>query len=158
MKFVFEQLAICPPAGKREEALQLLQDIGLCDKFVMDNVTAVGEVFGEVGKNIAELAFNYSSLDQAREFEVLSYMAGPNWMESHDPSVSHFGMHCSAEELEQWRAFFFERNIKIAQEVRTLQHTNPTIKGRRWYTYVIFDTRPILGVDLKFIVRMEEPK
>jgi hypothetical protein len=34
-------------------------------------------------------------------------------------------------------------------------HTNPVISGKRWYNYVIFDTKEILGVDLKFIVRKE---
>jgi hypothetical protein len=37
----------------------------------------------------------------------------------------------------------------------TISHTNPVIAGKRWYTYVIFDTRSILGIDLKFIVRRE---
>ena len=66
-------------------------------------------------------------------------------------------MHCSAEELVQWRAFFAERDIPVAQEVFTESHTNPVIAGQRWYNYVIFDTKDILGVDLKFIVRLAEP-
>jgi hypothetical protein len=37
--------------------------------------------------------------------------------------------------------------------VDTYLHTNPVIKDSRRYTYVIFNTRDILGVDLKFIVR-----
>jgi hypothetical protein len=43
----------------------------------------------------------------------------------------------------------------VAQEVLTQSHTNPVISGKRWYNYVIFDTKDILGVDLKFIVRKE---
>ena len=70
-------------------------------------------------------------------------------------SVSHLGMHCTADELELWQEFFAERGIGIAQEVVTDSHTNPVISGKRLYNYVIFDTKEILGVDLKFIVRLE---
>jgi hypothetical protein len=72
-------------------------------------------------------------------------------------SVSHLGMHCSAEELLKWRQFFADRSIAVAQEVMTQSHSNPAIAGQRWYNYVIFDTKDILGVDLKFIVRRAAP-
>ena len=49
-----------------------------------------------------------------------------------------------------------ERGIKVAQEVFTKSHTNPVIAGKRKYNYVIFDTKEILGVDLKFIVRINQ--
>ena len=42
----------------------------------------------------------------------------------------------------------------MAQEVMTESHTNPVIAGKRTYNYVIFDTKEILGVDVKFIVRI----
>jgi hypothetical protein len=64
-------------------------------------------------------------------------------------------MHCTADELLKWRKFFRDRGIQIAQEVFTDSHSNPAIAGKRSYNYVIFDTRKILGVDLKFIVRIE---
>ena len=70
-------------------------------------------------------------------------------------SVSHLGMHVTSGELEGWRHFFAERGIVVAQEVKTHEHTNPVIAGKRFYTYVIFNTRPILGVDVKFIVRRD---
>ena len=71
-------------------------------------------------------------------------------------SISHLGMHCTADELLNWRDFFDERGIKVAQEVFTKSHTNPVIAGKRKYNYVIFDTKEILGVDLKFIVRINQ--
>ena len=113
-------------------------------------------MFGVAGRNEANLSFNYS-LIQGKEFEVLDYTEGANWMASPDRrwSTSHIGMHVSAEQLVEWRAFFAERDIFVAQEVFTLSHTNPVIDGKRSYNYVIFDTRHILGVDVKFIVRMD---
>ena len=65
-------------------------------------------------------------------------------------------MHCSADDLIEWRVFFQSRGIDVAQEVMTESHTNPVIAGKRSYNYVIFDTKDILGVDLKFIVRINK--
>lgn len=155
MQFRIEQIAICPrdPAA----ALALLTAMGAAE-WAKDHVVANGAVFGEAGRNEADLAFNYN-LFGGKEFEVLNYTEGNNWMlhGERPNSVSHLGMHCSAEELVQWRAFFAERDIPVAQEVFTESHTNPVIAGQRWYNYVIFDTKDILGVDLKFIVRLAEP-
>lgn len=116
------------------------------------------------GMNLANLNFNYDlgkdDDGRALEFEVLDYVAGNDWMSSQCDegarhSVSHLGMHCTEAELDRWKEFFAARRISIAQEVHTRSHTNPHIAGKRWYHYCIFDTRPILGVDLKFIVRRD---
>lgn len=150
MKFVIEQIAICP--RDPEAAKELLKAIGAVN-WAEDHVTAKGQVFNEPSTNEADLSFNYD-IFAGKEFEVLHYTSGGNWMEDVASSVSHLGMHCTAHELMLWRRFFAERNIEVAQEVFTNNHTNPVIAGKRFYNYVIFDTRHILGVDLKFIVRI----
>ena len=156
MKFFIEQVALCPknPAA----AVNLLKQLGL-DNWVHDHVVAGGKVYGDPGKNSADLAFNYESTrpdGKPLELEVLHYTSGPNWMATRPPMVSHLGMHCTTEELEQFRRKFSDMGIKVAQEVLTETHTNPfLLEQKRKYQYVIFDTRDILGVDLKFIVRRE---
>lgn len=150
--FQIEQVALCPAYTK--EALKLLKDMGISE-FVKDRVVAKGFVFGEKAFNKADLNFNYTGLQKARELEVLDYVEGDNWMKFQPSAVSHFGMHCTAEELFEWRKFFAKRGVEVAQEVMTQSHTNPHIKGKRWYNYVIFKTRQILGVDIKFIVRRD---
>lgn len=157
MKFEIEQLAFYPadPAAAKE----LLTAMGHAD-WAEDHVVATGEVFGRHGReNEADLSFNYSALDKARELEVLHYTSGENWMENRTGAtprrVSHIGMHCTEQELDDWKVFFGDRKIKVAQEVFTHSHTNPVIKGKREYHYVIFDTYDILGVDVKFIVRKD---
>lgn len=154
MKFVIEQVAIAPrDAGA---ARQLLADMGAAE-WSEDRVAADGRVFGAPRSNVAELAFNYDLL-AGREFEVLNYVAGDSWLgDNTQGSVSHFGMHCSADELIRWREFFAAREIPVAQEVMTRSHTNPHIAGERWYNYVIFNTKALLGVDVKFIVRLDSP-
>lgn len=152
MKFTIEQVAICPP--RSDKAIALLQALGLVT-WTHDRVEAVGQVHGRPEANVANLAFNYEAggFGAPLEFEVLEYVDGANWMQQRAPSVSHFGMHCTEEELEQWKSKMSELGISIVQEVRTHRHTNPAIAGTRTYHYTIFDTRRVLGVDLKFIVR-----
>lgn len=156
-KFKIEQIALCPTNPTR--ARKLLEDLGLTEWFV-DNVHATGVVRGAIGENHALLQFNYqagngsdAAAGKPLELEVLHYTNGNNWMTKNPNTVSHLGVHCSAEELEQFRAYFYHNGIGIAQEVKTLAHTNAAIKDTRRYQYAIFDTRDILGVDLKFIVR-----
>lgn len=151
MKFKIEQIALCPkdPAAAKE----LLTAMG-AGQWAEDHVIARGEVYGKPGVNEADLAFEYDMFTGS-ELEVLHYTAGRNWMERYPNSMSHLGMHCSAADLVKWREFFAARGIGVAQEVFTESHTNPHIAGKRWYNYVIFDTRDILGVDVKFIVRRE---
>jgi hypothetical protein len=153
LKFKIEQIAICPKVPS--DALELLKDMGAKD-WVKDQVYANGYLHKKdyAVSNIASLQFNYN-LIQCKEFEILHYESGTNWMQ--DPprtnSVSHLGMHCTEAELKKWFKFFEARNIFPIQEVHTHKHTNPEIAGKRSYHYVIFNTKEILGVDLKFIVR-----
>lgn len=151
--FKIEQIAICP--RDPEAAIELLTAMG-AGEWAKDHVVASGYVHGKEGTNEADLAFNYE-LNGAYEFEVLHYTSGPNWMSDlfRHNSVSHLGMHCKAWELAEWREFFAARGINVAQEVFTDSHTNPVIAGKRNYNYVIFDTKEILGVDIKFIVRID---
>lgn len=170
LQFKIEQVALCPMHTKTK-ALELLSAMGL-DQWSLDRVVAAGRVFGEDGRNAADLAFNYQAtrgvepgrsgnppsvdLGAAKplELEVLHYTDGDNWMDTRLPGVSHIGMHVTASELKRWREFFAERRIDVAQEVVTESHTNPAIADSRRYNYVIFDTYGILGVDVKFIVRL----
>ncbi len=156
LNFKIEQIAISPPNPLAAE--ELLAAMGAVE-WVKDKVTASGEVFGRAASNQADLAFNYDMFSPKREFEILYYTEGQNWLmyNNRADSVSHLGMHCSPEELVEWRRFFADRGISIAQQVFTERHTNPVIDGNRWYNYVIFDTKDILGVDLKFIVRLSQP-
>lgn len=171
LAFKIEQIALYPPDPAA--AIELLTAMGLAE-WARDHVCAQGAVFNERQvNNEADLAFNYQAtravvVDELGvvtvnpsvkplELEVLHYTSGFNWMEMYNtkPSVSHLGMHVTFDELGEWRTFFAERSIAVAQDVDTTDHTNPVIAGKRQYTYVIFDTRDILGVDVKFIVRRD---
>lgn len=161
LAFKIEQVALCP--ADPEKAIALLTRMG-AGEWARDHVKASGNVFGMGGTNEADLAFDYEMLKSANELEVLHYTDGPNWMTHSDQepvqytrpgSVSHLGMHVSAPELLRWRKFMADEGFNEAQSVRTFSHTNPVIAGKRSYNYVIYDTRAVLGVDIKFIVRLE---
>lgn len=166
--FKIEQIALSIPDAVA--AQEFLEKIGLTEWF-HDHVVASGAVFGQGNlTNHADLRFNYqagngsdSGAGKPLELEILDYTKGVNWIEENidngDASadqVSHLGMHVTAEELLEWRAFFQNEGVEVAQEVITDTHTNPHIAGQRRYNYVIFDTRAIIGVDLKFIVRLNQ--
>lgn len=155
MKFTIEQIAIVP--RNPVAAIELLDALG-AKEWAMDHVQALGDVFGAGPQfNEADLAFNYQlGRDDGKplEFEVLKYTIGDNWMHGRF-GVSHLGMHCTEAQLAEFHNFFAARDIEVAQEVDTQSHTNPVIAGKRRYKYTIFNTRHILGVDLKLIVRKD---
>lgn len=151
LKFRIEQIALCPKDPQK--AIDLLTRMG-AGEWARDHVKASGKVNHSGGTNEADLAFDYELLKDANELEVLHYTDGPNWMERSPNCVSHLGMHCSAEELLRWRKFMEDEGFQEIQAVRTFSHTNPAISTTRRYNYVIFDTREVLGVDVKFIVRL----
>lgn len=160
LQFKIEQIALCP--ANPEMAQEMLRDLGMTDWF-KDYVRARGEVHGRKDiVNEAELLFNYESQGNnpfLLELEILHYTVGDNWVSDNLPCVSHLGMHVTEDELAEFRSYFEKKWINVAQEVFTESHTNPEIKDKRRYHYCIFETRHILGVDLKFIVRKDiEPK
>lgn len=158
LKFRIEQIAIFLPRSSHIGIAKDLLGLAGMDDWSQDEVVAVGKVFDAKydGDNEGLLQFNY---DSKIELELLHYIGGNNWMMSErEPCISHFGMHCSEEELEEWKKLFAGRSISIVQEVFTESHTNPVIKGKRKYHYTIFGTRQWIGVDLKFIVRIDLPQ
>lgn len=157
--FKIEQIAIAPRSP--EKARALLAALGASDWFE-DVVVAEGQVLGEEKQtNVASLAFNYQLArddNKPLEFEVLDYRAGRNWVDETPPGrncVSHLGVHCSPTDLVSVGSIMRRHGCDIVQEVNTVSHTNPAIANSRRYRYVIYGTRHILGVDLKFIVRRE---
>ena len=153
MQFKIEQVAIAPRLAVA--AKRLLTDMGLAG-WTEDTVKATGTVGDRHTSNMANLSFNYEASNGALEFEILEYTFGDNWLRGLPSIVSHLGMHCTAEELDQWKRFFADRGIAIAQEVFTDSHTNQFLVdcGRK-YNYCIFDTRQILGTEIKMIVRID---
>lgn len=160
-KFKAEQIALSVDPARRHIALSLLHALGM-NEWHEDHVVAEGSVHDEEGlTNTAHLAFNYQATSaKPLELELLQYTEGRNFVDiSKDHAgvnaiATHIGMHVTEEQLEEVREIFNRHGINTSQEVQTQSHTNPAIKDSRRYKYVIFFTRPLLGIDLKFIVRL----
>jgi len=163
--FRIDQIALYPILT--EPAIDLLRELGLTD-WVQDTVQASGWVGDRPATNVAQLQFNYQAGNGSEggkplELEVLEYVEGNNWMDeaieagqcSEVGAVSHLGMHVTESELVEFEEILGRYGIDKAQQVMTHSHTNPAIKDTRRYRYVIFGTREIIGVDLKFIVRRD---
>lgn len=166
-QFKIEQIALYPENSVR--ARNFLAKLGMSEWF-HDDVVARGSVHTERDcENEAHLAFNYQAgngtdADAVKplELEVLTYTDGENWMDvamdcgevGKFGAVSHLGMHVTEEQLVEFDQVMRDEGISVAQRVVTKSHTNPAIKDSRRYKYVIYDTRFLIGVDLKFIVRL----
>jgi hypothetical protein len=155
-KTKIEQVAIySKDPEKLKKALKILG----CTEWSVDHVIAEGTVRDIPALNSADLHFNYQLGDF--EFEILEYKNGTNW---HDqdalthgvpatPFMSHLGVHVrsvDAVKIDMKRLGF-----KVAQEVKTVSHTNPHIAGKRKYRYVIFDTLSLFGFYFKAIERID---
>lgn len=154
MKFIVQQVALAINRDREPEAFKLLAALGI-DDWVHDTVRAEGTVYGVPAANCADLSFNYTALKSTYELELLRYREGDNWMAREgEPRASHIGTHVTEEELAAWTVVLRDDlRLPIVQEVFTQSHTNEVIAGKRWYHYVIFGARDLIGVDVKFIVR-----
>ena len=159
MMFKAEQIALAGMHGSQavEQYIETSKLMG--HTWITDTVYAEGIIQGSSGINKATLWFNYTMIPGI-ELELLSYELGPNWLSgrvSNDRLVpSHYGMHCTEEELPDYIEQFAKHDIMVVQHVNTFKHTSAAVNAAgRQYTYVIFGARHLLGCDLKLIVRRD---
>lgn len=137
---------------------RLSNQFGLTE-WVHDFAIGDGFVFGvPVMDIVGELWFNYQT---GLEVELLRYHSPMNWHAVRDPRTpvmrpffSHIGTH--VEDMAVARLPYEAAGWKVAQELWTKSHTNQYLKDRgRTYHYVVWDSRDIIGFDVKLIQRIE---
>lgn len=154
---VLDQIAFYAPDALAEACIKMMLGLDQAE-WTEDWVEGRVSVFGEPENfSTAKLLFNY---DLGIEVEILQYISGPNWHRHRDlagrgpftrpggaPFQSHIAFHVNEGDIPilPW---------PIAQTMTTTSHSNPAITDRR-YHYVIYDTRDTLGVDLKYIKRVD---
>jgi hypothetical protein len=151
MELKIEQIAF--HVADVRTTVEAYRELGF-DSWVFDTVEASGIIRGRDGSNVAELAFNYDIIP-GKELELICYKKGPNWLADHKAfNLSHMGMHCDADQMFKIRKELDGMRAYPIQEVWTTAHTNPAIRTSRRYHYLIFDSRKLLGFDLKLIRRI----
>lgn len=151
-----DQIAFVARTDTEELLIKRMLRLDRAD-WVEDEVVANGYVKGKGSDltNTAKLLFNY---DLGIEIEILRYLEGENYVETGGvPScnVAHLGFHLEkGKSLTDFGRMVFP--AAMMQEVKTHAHTNEfLLKTGRRYRYTIYDTKPLFGVYLKVIERIE---
>lgn len=152
-----DQLAFIARTDHDEWLIKRLLRLQEAD-WVEDHVWAKGYIrgHGEDCHNKAKLLFNY---DLGVEVEILRYTEGANYPDIGGVTsghLAHVGFHVEKGKSipDAMKDFVF--STSIIQQVETYRHTNPFLieTGRR-YRYTIYDTKPLFGVYMKVIERLE---
>lgn len=132
MIFLITRIALQPPNAAA--ARKLLAQLGLTDWFK--------EASNEFGKKPETL-----------ELEIIDDDKSGMLTTSRKGMKYSLGMYCTADELEAFSKTLAALNIKTLQEAFIDRHAVPyLLETKRNHQYIIFDTRKVLGINLKFIV------
>jgi hypothetical protein len=164
LEYQFHQVAMYYPTF--EQAIKAMSMwVGMGHEFAEDAATLRGATktgvdadgWAEWKKSVtqAHMFFNYTIMPM--EFEVLHYSAGDHRYTQPgfggDPFLSHFSVYTENLEREAGElagVLGFGPYYKFTTE----GHTNPRVKGKKRFTETIFDTRSLIGADLKFIQKV----
>jgi hypothetical protein len=169
LEYQFHQVAMYYPTfDQAHEAMAMWNGMG--HEFAEDSATLRGStrVRSEWKRSVtqARMFFNYTIMPM--EFEVLHYSSGDHRYTQNKfdddgrythtstgeaPFLSHFSVYTENLEREAGEladVLGFGPYYKFTTE----GHTNPRVKGKKRFTETIFDTRALIGADLKFIQKV----
>ena len=164
LPYQFHQVAIfCPRGTPLSAATAPYEDLGY-DNWIEDRAVLVGAFrmpnSSEAPENWvnskveAHMLFNYDSMPM--ELEFLKYYSGVHRHRDRVNELSPFISHMSTyvddvvEEIGRMRPLFglpYHRFV-------TTEHTNPNVVGKKRFIEAIFNTREVLGYDLKLIQKV----
>lgn len=149
----FHQVAIYH--ADPESAVLEWSDLGY-DKWTSDTATLVGTEWGDPSQKEGEMWFNYDILPMELEYVKYNtpFRHTLDDRDGHPPFISHMSTYVEdldekLEEIEQ------TIGIRPYHEFQTHDHTNPTVVERKLrFKEAIYDTRRLLGYDVKMIQRV----
>lgn len=161
----FSQVAICVPHIANH--IDLMKNLNDCLGFDMysDSLRMKGDINGMVADVDLLLSFNHDLFDNT-ELEYITSANMTHW--HHDlarnngykPFLSHFGAYLDEEEFDSVVADLVERGYKMIQNTESYNHSNKRAgdedESSRHYNDVIFDTRLIMGFNIKLTKRVEK--
>lgn len=160
----FHQIAIY--TTRIDDSVGELFNMGFKD-WSFDTATLEGYHFGVDTKIKATMAFNYQFLG-GRELEYVSYVGHPEprfWQKEEwggltrpaalgeDTFISHMSSYVT--DLEE-SIKDVERKYKMVpfHMFVTSNHSNPAVAGRKFFKEAIYDTRKIIGFNVKLIEKV----
>ena len=146
--YQFHQIAIY--AAHQDDAVEFYRNLGHND-WIEDYASLVGWLDGELVETQAHMQFNYDIMPM--ELEFLTY-SGPNrhaaqGRDGEVPFISHMSVYTDDvfEIIKQFRMKPYHRFV-------TRNHANPGVAGKKRFIECIYDTRNVLGYDIKFIQKV----
>lgn len=150
--YEFHQTAIF--AADQDAAVQLYRDLGY-ENWIEDNAELKGILDGKPVVTKARMQFNYDVF--GGELEFLTY-EGPNRHAEQGrtglpPFISHMSTYVDDV---RWHTVQMYREFGMLPYHRfiTQNHTNPAVVGKKRFIEAIYDTRALLGFDLKMIQKV----
>ena len=146
--YQFHQIAIY--AANQDNAVDFYKEMGHTD-WIEDFAILHGWLDGELVETKAHIQFNYDIMPM--ELEFLTYM-GPNrhTAQGRDgvvPFISHMSVYTDD-------VFDVAMNMPMKPYHRfvTRDHMNPGVRDKKRFIECIYDTRNVLGYDIKFIQKV----
>jgi hypothetical protein len=169
--YQFHQVAIYVPDGI-DEAVAAWKNLGYND-WIEDHADLVGTLsdsFVSTGDPFitttrrpprdvvthAHMAFNYDIMPM--ELEFLHYKGESRWQGTEgrgmSPFISHMSTYVDDVVMESRVLAAFLKRQPFHRFI-TKNHSNPGVKGKKRFIESIFDTRSLLGYDLKMIQKVD---
>lgn len=156
--FKFHQVAMYCPDGVGE-AVKSYRSIGY-DEWSHDMASLRGllKVDGSWNEieTTAQMAFNYQALPM--ELEFLKYHGGQHRHRERErlsaiPFISHMSVHVASvkDQMELMKSVY---GMEPYHVFVTDEHTNQAVRNHKRFIECIFDTRDVLGYDVKCIERI----
>lgn len=157
--YMFHQVAMYCPDGVHD-AVRTYRSMGF-GEWSRDRATLKGIQQSSDGswhefEVAAEMAFNYQAMPM--ELEFLHYAGhGHRHAEREKltriPFISHMSVHVDSvrAQMELMRSVYGMRPYWLFV---TSEHSNPNVRGKKRFVECIFDTRQMLGYDIKCIERI----
>ncbi len=157
--YVFHQVAMYAPEGVHD-AVRTYRSMGFDewhrDNALLEGVQRAGDGSWHAVEVSAEMAFNYQALPM--ELEFLNYSGHGHRHEersklSRIPFISHMSVHVDSvrAQMELMKSVY---GMEPYWLFVTSHHSNPAVKGKKRFVECIFDTRRMLGYDVKCIERI----
>ena len=147
----FHQVAIYTDNVMRD--ITMWKDMGY-EEWSYDTAKLVGKDRGVPTIKQATMAFNYDILPL--ELEYVSYN-GPRNREDERTGFDAFLSHCSTivhDVEEKMLELKQKHGLEPYHQFVTQDHTNPNVQGIKRFKEAIYDTRHLLGFDIKLIQRV----